>query len=73
MTAARMLGFERSDAARFSLLMAVPVILGASTLAGLDLVRSDNVHLTTATAIAAGLAFLAALLAIAAMISPSLR
>jgi undecaprenyl-diphosphatase len=67
MTAARMLGFERSDAARFSLLMAVPVILGASALAGLDLVRSDNIHLTTATAIAAGLAFLAALLAIAAM------
>jgi undecaprenyl-diphosphatase len=31
------------------------------------LVRSDNIHLTTATAIAAGLAFLAALLAIAAM------
>jgi len=67
MTAARMLGFERSEAARFSLLMAIPVILGASALAGLDLVRSDNVHLTTATAIAAGLAFLAALLAIAAM------
>ena len=67
MTAARMLGFERSEAARFSLLMAVPVILGASALAGLDLVRSDNAQLTTSTAIATLLAFLAALIAIAAM------
>jgi undecaprenyl-diphosphatase len=67
MTAARMLGFERSEAARFSLLMAIPVILGAAALAGLDLVRSGNAQLTMAAAIAAGLSFLTALLAIAAM------
>ena len=67
MTAARMLGFERSEAARFSLLMAVPVILGAVALAGLDLVRSGNAQLTAAAVIAAGLAFVTALLAIAAM------
>lgn len=67
MTAARMLGFERSEAARFSLLMAVPVILGAVALAGLDLARTGNAQLTAAAVIAAGLAFVTALLAIAAM------
>lgn len=67
MTAARMLGFDRGDAAHFSLLMAVPVILGAGTLATLDLVRSGNAQLTSATLIAAGLAFVTALLAIAVL------
>ncbi len=67
MTAARMLGFKRDEAARFSLLMAIPVILGAGTLAGVELYQSDNARLTLAAAIAAGLAFIAALIAIAAM------
>lgn len=67
MTAARMLGFSRSEAARFSLLMAIPVILGAGTMAGLNLVRAGNAQLTAAAVIAAGIAFLAAFLAIVAM------
>lgn len=67
MTAARMLGFERGEAARFSLLMAVPVILGAGTLATLDLLRSGNGQLTAATGIAAVLSFLAALITIAVL------
>lgn len=67
MTAARILGFERQDAARFSLLIAIPAILGATTLAGLDLAEAGNVELTANAAWAAALSFLAALGAIAAM------
>lgn len=67
MTAARVLGFERDEAARFSLLIAIPVILGAATLAGLDLVQAGNAQLTMAAAIAAALSLVAALGAIAVM------
>ncbi|MDJ0608275.1 MAG: undecaprenyl-diphosphate phosphatase [Kiloniellales bacterium] len=67
MTAARFCGFERGEAARFSLLLAVPAILGASTLAGRDLYQSGSLELGLNAAVAAGLAFLSALLAIAAM------
>ncbi len=67
MTAALLLGFQRQDAARFSLLIAVPVILGAATLAGLDLLEAHNARLTAAAGLAAALAFVAALGAIAAM------
>ncbi len=37
MTAARMLGYERVEAARFSFLLAIPAVAGAGTLAVLDL------------------------------------
>lgn len=67
MTAALLLGFQRQDAARFSLLIAVPVILGAATLAGFDLAAAGSAQLTAAAGLAAALAFLAALGAIAAM------
>lgn len=67
MTAARFLGYERQEAARFSLLLAIPAILGAGTLAGLDLYAAGNLALGLDAALAAGLAFLAALVAIAAM------
>ena len=68
-TAARFLGFERQDAARISLLLAIPAILGAGTLAGLDLHGHGNAQLGTDAAVAAGLAFLAALVAIAVMMA----
>ena len=67
MTAARMLGFERAEAARFSLLLAIPAILGAGTLAGLDLYASGNVRLGLDALVAAAFAFVAALAAIALM------
>ncbi len=67
MTAARALGFERAEAARFSLLMAMPVILAAALLAGLDLARTGDVRLTADAALAAALAFVSALAAIAAL------
>ena len=42
MTAARFLGVERQDAARFSLLLSIPTIIGAGVLKGFELSRSAN-------------------------------
>lgn len=67
MTAARFLGMERVEAARFSLLMSIPTIAGAGTLAGYELWQSGDVRLGYDAAVAAGLAFVAGLVSIAAM------
>ncbi len=69
MSAARMLGMERSDAARFSMLLSIPAILGAGTLAGLDLYQSGDARLTADAFLAAGLAFIAALITIALLMA----
>lgn len=66
-TAARFLGFERASAARFSLLLAIPAILGASFLKGLDIFLSNNVTLGIDFLIAAGISFCAALASISIM------
>ena len=42
MTAALMLGFTRQDAARFSFLLSIPLILAAGSLKGLELVQSGT-------------------------------
>lgn len=68
-TAARLLGVERPDAARFSMLLSVPVILGAGLLAGKDVLDARDVTLTFDILLAAGLAFLSALIAIALMMN----
>lgn len=67
MTAARMLGYERTEAARFSMLISIPAILGAGLLAGKDLYDLGDLALGTDALIAAGLAFVSALAAIALM------
>ena len=41
-TAGRLLGFERQDAARFSFLLSAPVILLATVYKGAELVLGDN-------------------------------
>ncbi|MBT3358248.1 MAG: undecaprenyl-diphosphate phosphatase [Rhodospirillales bacterium] len=64
MSAARILGFERADAARFSMLLSIPTILGAGTLKGLELYNSGNADLTAAAIMAAAMAFITALIAI---------
>lgn len=69
MTAARFLGYERSAAARLAMLLSIPTILGAGTLAGKKLYDSGNVALGVDALIAAALAFVSALLAIAAMMA----
>ncbi len=68
-SAARLLGIERFDAARFSMLLSIPAILGAGTLKGLELYESGNAEVTTQAIMAAGMAFIAALIAIAIMMS----
>lgn len=64
MSAARLLGLERTDAARFSMLLSIPTILGAGTLKGIDLYKAGNAQLTSDAMLAAGLAFLSALVTI---------
>lgn len=63
-TAARMLGYERSDAARFSMLLSMPAVAGAGLLITLELVASGDRELTRGAVIAAFLAFITALGAI---------
>jgi undecaprenyl-diphosphatase len=67
MTAARLLGMERADAARFSMLLSIPTILGAGILAGFDLHASGDLAVGRDALIAAGIAFVTALVAIWAL------
>ena len=69
MTAARMLGYERVDAARFSLLMSIPTIAAAGTLVGVDLARAEDWTVTREALVAAALSMVAALLAVAVMMA----
>lgn len=66
-TMARALGFERRDAARFSMLLSIPAIAGAGLLQGIELVKSGDVELQASALIAAMLAFISAFVAILAM------
>ena len=67
MTAARLLGFERRDAARFSMLMSIPTIVAAGAFAAKELIESGDPVLQSNALAAGGIAFVAALVAIAAM------
>ena len=68
MTAGRALGMDRSESARFSMLMAIPVIAAFGLLAGLELARgaAPGADLSDGLVVA-GLSFVAALSAIAAL------
>lgn len=59
MTAARALGYERVEAARFSFLLSIPAVAGAGLLAAIDL-RDATADLRWDALIAGGLTFLAA-------------
>ncbi len=63
-TAARALGYERSDAARFSFLLGIPAIAGAGLLTYLD-VHSQGLEIPIDALYAAGLTFFSAIAAIA--------
>jgi undecaprenyl-diphosphatase len=65
MTAGRFLGYTRTDAARFSMLLAIPAIAGAGLLAALDLYATGNLALGLDALIAGAMALAAAWLAIA--------
>lgn len=64
MTAARSMGFNRRDAARFSLLLGIPTILGAGVLSGYDLYQAGDLMLGLDVLIALLLSFASALVAI---------
>ncbi|HFD86254.1 MAG TPA: undecaprenyl-diphosphate phosphatase [Gammaproteobacteria bacterium] len=63
MTAARMLGFERPEAARFSFLLGMPAIAGAGLLTFLE-ARKNGVAISSDQWLAAGFSFLASIAAI---------
>lgn len=63
-TGARHLGYERGDAARLAMLMSIPTILASGTLIGLDIASTMDAAKAKDSAIAAGFAFVAALLAL---------
>jgi len=64
MTAARFLGLSRTEAARFSMLLAIPAIMAGGTIGALDIVKSGDAQLGADALIAAGLSCVAALIAI---------
>jgi undecaprenyl-diphosphatase len=67
MTAGRFLGMERAEAARFSLLLSIPTIVGAGTLKWVEVWRAGDIALGYDAAIAIGFAFVAGLASIAVM------
>ncbi len=69
MTAARVLGVERTDAARFAMLLSIPTILGAGSLKGYELYKSGDAVLTREAIVAGGMSFGIALIAIAIMMA----
>jgi len=69
MTAARVLGFERGETARLSMLLSIPVIIGAGALKGWDLYQAGDTQLTADAFLAAAIAFAAALVAIAGLMA----
>ncbi|TQV78422.1 undecaprenyl-diphosphate phosphatase [Denitrobaculum tricleocarpae] len=64
MTAARVLGFNRSEAARFSMLLSIPVIVAAGTLLGMKLRSAGGVEIGAEIILATAFSFVSALLAI---------
>lgn len=67
MTAARFLGFTRTESAKFSLLLSIIALAGAGVLLGKDVMEAEDAALTQAVFWAAGLAFISALASIAVM------
>ncbi len=68
MTAALSLGFSAKEAARIALLMSIPVIAGAATLKGYQLISSGDFTLSGAVGLAVASSFAASLVAIPVML-----
>ncbi len=66
-TAARKLGYRRTDAARISMLMSIPTIAASGVLLGLKLITTADAGAARDGAIAAGFSFVAALIALTLM------
>jgi undecaprenyl-diphosphatase len=67
MTAGRFLGYTRTEAAKFSLLLSIVALSGAGVLLGKDVYDAGDLSLTRSVLWAAALSFLAALVSIAVM------
>ena len=66
-TAARRLGYTREDGAKLSMLMSIPTIIAAGTLASVEVIATANAQAAKDGAIAAVLSFIAALFALSLM------
>lgn len=66
-TAGRMLGYTRTDAARLSMLMSIPTIIASATLLGLDVIGTADAGALRDIGIVAAMSFAAALLALTLM------
>lgn len=69
MAAARVLGFERRDAARFSMILALPALAGSALFDGWQTHLAGEPLLTAHATAAGGLAFACALIAIAGLMA----
>jgi undecaprenyl-diphosphatase len=69
MTAARFMGMEREDSARFSLLISIPTILAAGLVKGWDVYQTGDLSMTGDLALAAAFSFVTALISIALMMA----
>ncbi|MDO9459453.1 MAG: undecaprenyl-diphosphate phosphatase [Alphaproteobacteria bacterium] len=67
MTAARFLGMERAEAARFSFLMSIPVTMAAGGLGAIEIIKSGQADLQIDAVISGAVAFLTALFAISVL------
>lgn len=66
-TAARQLGYARTDGAKLAMLMSVPTIIASGLLLGVEVAATANAAAARDGAIAAAFAFFSALLALAVM------
>ena len=66
-TGARRLGYERSEAARLSMLMSIPTIIASGVLLGTEVAIEENMGAARDGALAALFAFVSALLALSFM------
>ncbi|KMW59697.1 Undecaprenyl-diphosphatase [Candidatus Rhodobacter oscarellae] len=66
-TAGRLLGYDRHGAAKIAMLMSIPTILASGALKGAEVVATADIQAARDGAIAAGFAFVSALLALAIM------
>jgi len=66
-TGARALGYTRSDGAKLAMLMSIPTILASGVLLGGEVILTADMQAARDGAIAAGFAFVSALLALAIM------
>lgn len=69
MTAARAIGISPRAAARFSMILSIPVILGSGVLKGLDLVRDGNLDNGAEMVVAALIAMVVAFISIHVMLT----